>query len=78
MDLAIKGELEGLIGQVDAGDDLVVDLTDVEFMDLHALHVLERVAEQISRLTVANASGKVRRLLDLTGFSSRPDITVLP
>ncbi len=78
MDLAIKGELEGLIGQVDAGADLVVDLADVEFMDLHALHVLERVAEQISRLTVANASGKVRRLLDLTGFSSRPDITVLP
>jgi len=77
MDLAIKGELEGLIGQVDAGADLV-DLADVEFMDLHALHVLERVAEQISRLTVANASGKVRRLLDLTGFSSRPDITVLP
>jgi anti-anti-sigma factor len=78
MDLAIKGELEGLIGQVEAGGDLVVDLTDVEFMDLHGVHALERVAEQISRLTVANATGKVRRLLDLTGFSSRPDITVLP
>jgi anti-anti-sigma factor len=78
MDLATTDDLGRVIGPIEAGGDLIVDLTDVQFMDLHALRVLERLAEQIGRLTIANARENVRRLLDLTGFSYRPDVVVLP
>ena len=62
---------EKLSSLVDAGHiDLVVNLTEVRFMDSTGLHALIQYAvapEMRGRLTVTNGSPQVRRLFQVSG-----------
>jgi anti-sigma B factor antagonist len=71
-DLAARDALTAaLLAAVDGSDVVVVDLTELRFLDSSGLHGLiagyHAAVERGGRLHVVNAGGVVARLLDLTG-----------
>lgn len=73
-DLATQAELEDAVAAVlDADADVVVDLSETEFIDSSTIHSLERArqlaAERGKRVTVQTSTQHaiVERVLELTG-----------
>ena len=73
LDLATAPLLERAFNAVVRDDDaemIVVDLTELSFMDSTGIHLLirmHRACGDVDRLRVINGSRAVERLLDLTG-----------
>ncbi len=65
-----------LVGQ--AGTDIVIDFSDLEFMDANGLRVIARAATQLRptgrRLTLRSVPPMARRILALTGVGGLVDI----
>ena len=74
LDLATAPLLESAFDAVVRDDDagmIVVDLTEVTFMDSTGIHLLLRMrgaCVDVDRLRVVNGSPAVERILDLTGL----------
>ena len=67
----LEGELDA-VADVDPDLVIVVDLTELTFMDSTGLHLLVRLSERFpKRLRVINGSSSVERLLDLSGARDR-------
>ncbi len=78
--LALKGELdvsssaalEEELQRVNGASVIVLDLTDLEFIDSTGLGVLvkthQRLREEGDQLAIVEGSGQVKRLLELTGL----------
>jgi anti-sigma B factor antagonist len=77
LDLATAPLLESAFDAAFRDEDaemIVVDLTELSFMDSAGIHLLIRMhaaCEGADRLRVVNGSPSVDRLLDLTGVSDR-------
>jgi len=74
LDIATLPQLEVEFDAVsaDPGLMIVLDLTELTFMDSSGLHLLLRLSERFpQRLRVINGSASVERLLDLTGARDR-------
>ena len=73
LDLATAPLLESAFNAVFRDDDaemIVVDLTELSFMDSTGIHLLMRMhgaCADVDRLRVINGSRAVERMLDLTG-----------
>jgi anti-anti-sigma factor len=73
LDLSVSGRFRELVDGVlgDGTELVVVDLTEVGFMDSTMLRELLRANKEVAasggRLVVAGPQSSVRRLLDLTG-----------
>jgi anti-anti-sigma factor len=83
LDLASTGELEARLSQRDVADgDLVMDLSELSFIDasgLHALVTAHRGALQRGhRFSVARTSPPLERLLALTGARDLLGLTDVP
>lgn len=80
-DLAAVEVAEREIGRAEeeAPDTLVIDLSEVSFVDSSGLRVLlgaaDRARGQDRRFVVARPSGQVARLLEMTGSTSMLDVT---
>ena len=67
----LEAELDAL-KTADPGLMIVIDLTELTFMDSTGLHLLVRLTERFpQRLRVINGSSSVERLLDLSGARER-------
>ena len=77
----LEPELERLTQDTDA-TALVVDMDGVEFMDSTALGLLlatqQRLQAHGMRFLLANPSGGVRRMLELTGAADALSVTAWP
>jgi anti-sigma B factor antagonist len=77
----LEPELERLTRNGDASA-LVIDMHDVEFMDSSALGLLlatqQRLRAEGLRFLLANPSGSVRRMLELTGVADALNVTTWP
>ena len=76
LDLATAPILEHEFDAIQRGADriIVVDLTEVSFIDstgLHALLRMDAACEGTDRLRVINGSAAVERLLDIAGVRDR-------
>lgn len=65
-----------LLAAVDAGaTDIVVDLTDVDFMDSTGLGVLVGLNKRLrafdGRLAIVSSDGTIRRLFEISGLADR-------
>ncbi len=61
---------------VDGGGDVVVDMSEVSFMDSSAIHVLLNAAWSLGdrrTLVIRHPSQQVARVLEVTGLTPRPD-----
>jgi len=68
---ALKGEIDAA-SAIDPGSVIVVDLTELTFIDSTGLHLLLRLGERFpQRLRVISDSPGVERLLDLSGARDR-------
>jgi anti-sigma B factor antagonist len=70
---AFRAEVEdAVVHAADSGGEVVLDFTDVTFIDSTGLTVLidahRRLGEQDRVLTVANASAHVERVFTVTGL----------
>jgi anti-sigma B factor antagonist len=77
LDISATAELSAIFTMATAGpqDAVVLDLTEVAFIDSSALGTILRAAQQLEdagkRLHVVAAEGPVRRLLEITGTAQR-------
>lgn len=77
LDLATAPLLESAFDAVlndDAAELIVVDLTELSFIDSTGVHLLirmHRACAELDRLRVINGSRAVQRILDLTGVRAR-------
>lgn len=73
IDLATAPQFEEHVAGVDVGSALVVDMSNVTFMDSTGLRVLiaahERAEENGGRLAIVAAEGPVTKLLGITGVT---------
>ena len=80
IDLSNVDDLEAEIGGAIAeAQNVVVDLTEIEFIDSRGLRLLKRVSTAVARsdgtlLVVAPASSVARSVLDMTGLSQELDV----
>jgi anti-anti-sigma factor len=72
LDISVVGEVESLLGAVEPGGDVVVDLTGVSFVDSVTLSVFVRASRRHDAagavLVLAGAQGAVRRVLAITNL----------
>jgi anti-anti-sigma factor len=77
----LEPELERLTREEDVSA-LVIDMQDVEFIDSSALGLLlatqQRLRAEGLRFLLANPSGSVRRMLELTGIADALPVTTWP
>jgi anti-anti-sigma factor len=69
-DLTRKAEIATLFRTLDGEDDLIIDLTDVTYLDstiLDELATLRRQSEQRS-ITLAGANAHISRVFRIVGF----------
>jgi anti-sigma B factor antagonist len=77
LDIGATSEMSALFAMSAAGpqEAVVLDLTNVDFIDSSALGTILRAAQQLEgagkRLHVVAPEGPVRRLLEITGTASR-------
>jgi anti-anti-sigma factor len=80
IDLSNVDDLEAEIGGAIAeAQNVVVDLTEIEFIDSRGLRLLKRVSMAVAGregtlLVVAPASSVARSVLDMTGLSQELDV----
>lgn len=72
-DLATTDVLSAALEQAcQSGHDVLLDVRDVDFMDISALHALvqaeARLGSRRRGFAIRNAHGVVRRLLDVSGL----------
>ena len=71
LDLATAGAVFAAIGRDRPGGALVIDLTDVDFMDSIALgHLVGFGDDEVVRLVAPNGTGP-RRVLEITKLTTR-------
>lgn len=75
LDLAVSEELEAAVnGAAEKGQDVLVDLSACEFMDVSGLEVLLRGAQRLRAqgldLLLSGARDQVERLLSIMGYRS--------
>lgn len=84
VDVSNAGEVYDLIGATIAREDtaVVIDLTDIQYLDSSAIRLLFRLAERLKRnrqnlAFAVGESGAARKILDIAGISGqypcRPD-----
>jgi anti-sigma B factor antagonist len=85
LDMAATFRLEPELERLSRNDDvsaLVIDMQDVAFMDSSALGLLlatqHRLRAEGLRFLLANPSGSVRRMLELTGVADALAVTTWP
>jgi anti-sigma B factor antagonist len=85
LDLATAPELEtALLERLDAGDDVVLDLRELEFMDSSGLRVLvtahARAADGGPRFAIVRplAGSEVAKILDIAGIEQQLDVVEEP
>jgi anti-anti-sigma factor len=77
LDIGATSEMSAIFAMSAAGpqDAVVLDLTNVDFIDSSALGTILRAAQQLERankrMHVVAPEGPVRRLLEITGTASR-------
>ena len=80
LDLATAGTLQACLEQVDgAVRSVVLDLTDLTFLDSSGLNVFvhahERLTAEARELVLANPRASVRRVLDVSGIDQLIPVT---
>lgn len=75
LDIATSVVLEEELGKLTGTEDIIVDLSELGFIDSSGIGLLvranERAVAQKRRFALVNGQGQVRRLLELTGISER-------
>jgi anti-sigma B factor antagonist len=66
LDIATTGEVGERLGAIDGVRAVVLDMTDVVFIDSTMLRVLLTARDRAGRVVIASATPAVRRLLELT------------
>ena len=65
--MAHASEVAGLLDDLsDGGQQIVVDLTDLEFIDSSGIHALVRPRSDSARIELVCPPGNVRRVLEVT------------
>jgi len=82
LDLASVGALEvPLAHATDAGGPIVIEMSELRFMDSAGLHALIRTAEQVSEkgwcIYLHTDGGIVERVLDLVKADTFPNVHVI-
>ena len=80
LDVSSSTVLEEELGRLEDVPTIVLDLSQLEFVDSTGLGVLvkthQRLREQDRRLAVIQGGGQVRRLLELTGLDQQLTLIV--
>jgi anti-sigma B factor antagonist len=75
LDVASCALLQSELDQLSAAELIIVDLTDLEFIDSSGIGVLVRVNHQMHedgrRFALVKGSGQVASMLELTGLADR-------
>jgi anti-sigma B factor antagonist len=75
LDVASSATLEDELQRVSGSSAVVLDLTDLEFIDSTGLGVLvkahQRMRDEGDQLAVIEGTGQVKRLLELTGLDQQ-------
>lgn len=67
LDMAHASEVATLLDDLsDGGQQIVVDLTDLEFIDSSGIHALVRPRSGSARIELVCPPGNVRRVLEVT------------
>jgi anti-anti-sigma factor len=82
LDLASVGELEvPLAHATDAGGPIVIEMSELRFMDSAGVHALIRTAQQVSErgwcIYLHTDGGIVERVLDLVKADTFPNVHVI-
>jgi anti-anti-sigma factor len=83
LDIAAADDARDVISRAQAtASEVICDLHDVSFIDPCGLHMLVDAAASArrhnARLTLANPSASVRRLIDLVGLEVTPEADAVP
>ncbi len=82
LDTSTAGDLIAVLDPLAAEDgDVVLELSDLTFMDSSGLHVLLRTARDLDgrgRLILRDPTRAVRRILDLAGAARSGGLTLEP
>ena len=65
---AVEAELTEIISQ-NAGNSLVIDVEDLEYISSAGLRIVLRLRKQFADMKVVNASSEVYDIFDMTGFT---------
>ncbi|HET9074085.1 MAG TPA: STAS domain-containing protein [Solirubrobacteraceae bacterium] len=80
LDVSSSPALEDELSRVSGLPVIVLDLSDLEFIDSTGLGVLvkshQRVRDEGGRLAIVEGGGQVRRLLELTGLDQQLTLVV--
>ena len=75
LDVSSSPALEDELSRLGGASMIVLDLSDLEFIDSTGLGVLvkshQRVRDEGGRLAIVEGSGQVKRLLELTGLDQQ-------
>ena len=75
LDVSSSAALEDELGRLEDATLIVIDLSELEFVDSTGLGVLvkthQRMREQDRQLAVVEGGGQVKRLLELTGLDQQ-------
>ena len=78
LDLATSGELQGTLDALTPEGDLVIDLSDLEFIDASGLRVIIGSARRVrGDVLLRSPTGIVRRLLDAVGVGRIGNLRVI-
>ncbi len=72
LDYASVGQLRRVLAALPTGTEIVVDLAEVEFVDRHALTVLDDAGRSGAPVTIRHIGPTLRRLLSLLGDLGLP------
>lgn len=82
IDMAVAEEVSAALETwTSAGGPVTVDLSDVTFIDSAGIGVLLRAAAELSErgcIIVHGARGPVKKVFELTGVESGPNIHIIP
>ena len=77
-DAASAPELQIALNDLSPDGDVVIDVTDLEFLDAAGLRVILRSAERVSgEVFLRSPRGIVRRLLETAGVGSSGNLRVI-
>ncbi|WP_249010846.1 STAS domain-containing protein [Conexibacter sp. DBS9H8] len=82
LDVSSSAALEDELARIDGSTLIVLDLSELEFVDSTGLGVLvkahQRVREEGVRMVVVQGGGQVKRLLELTGLDQQLELVPSP
>ena len=70
IDLANADQLAGCLSVFDPGDAVIVDVSNLSFMDSHGIALLAQTASRDVKVICRGAQGSVRRVLDICGMDT--------